>query len=85
MKVNGETLTLSEVLTLTEFLAKTGYKIAQIVVEMNGKIIPKGEYETVLLNDEDTIEILSFMGGGCCLLRRPAEWQRSRSRLRDIF
>jgi sulfur carrier protein len=64
LNVNGESLTLSEAVTLTEFLVKAGYVIAQIAVEMNGKIIPKGEYETVLLHDADALEIFTFMGGG---------------------
>lgn len=64
MNVNGKTLTVSETVTLTEFLVKTGYEIAQIAVEMNGEIIPKGEYETVQLHDDDTLEVVTFMGGG---------------------
>ena len=64
MKVNGKSLALAETVTLTNFLVKTGYEIPQIAVEMNGKIIPKKEYEKVALHDDDTLEIIAFMGGG---------------------
>jgi sulfur carrier protein len=64
MKVNGETLTLAEPVTLAEFLVKTGHEISQIAVERNGQIIPKKEYGNVRLHDDDTLEILAFMGGG---------------------
>jgi len=64
LNVNGKTLTVYEAVTLMEFLAKTDYEISKIAVEMNGKIIPKREYETVQLHDDDTLEIVTFMGGG---------------------
>lgn len=64
MKVNGKTLTISKTVTLTKFLVKAGYEISKIAVEMNGEIIPKKEYETVQLHDDDTLEIVTFVGGG---------------------
>lgn len=64
MNVNGKILKVSEVVTLTEFLVKRGYEISKIAVEMNGIIVPKREYETVRIHDGDTLEIVTFMGGG---------------------
>jgi sulfur carrier protein len=64
LKVNGKTLTVSEAVTLTDFLVKTGYEISKIAVEINGEIIPKREYATVQLHDDDALEIVTFMGGG---------------------
>ena len=64
MNVNGKTLTVSEGVTLMEFLVNTGYEISKIAVEMNGKIIPKREYEKLQLHNDDTLEIVTFMGGG---------------------
>lgn len=64
LKVNGESLTVCEPVSLAEFLVKMGYEIPQIAVEMNGKIIPKRQYDQVMLHDDDTLEIVAFMGGG---------------------
>jgi sulfur carrier protein len=64
LKVNGKTLTISEAVTLTQFLVKAGYEISKIAVEMNGKIIPKREYEIVQLHDDDALEIVTFVRGG---------------------
>ena len=64
MKVNGKSLALTGMMTLSEFLMKTGYEIPKIAVERNGKVIPKREYEKVELHDDDTLEIIAFMGGG---------------------
>jgi len=33
-------------------------------VEKNGIIIPKTDYATERLNDNDTLELIRFMGGG---------------------
>ena len=47
-----------------KFLVKAGYEISKIAVEMNGEIISKREYETVRLQDDDELEIVTFVGGG---------------------
>lgn len=64
MRVNGKTLKVSETVTLMDYLLESGYEISRIAVEMNGRIIPKRDYETVQLHDDDTVEIVTFMGGG---------------------
>ena len=50
--------------TLTEYLATTNYNPARIAVEKNGDIVPKAQYETTVLEDGDTVEVVSFVGGG---------------------
>ena len=50
--------------TLTEYLATTDFNPARIAVEKNGDIVPKAQYETVVLKDGDTVEVVSFVGGG---------------------
>lgn len=64
MNVNGKTVTLEKSVTLQAFLLEHGYQIPRIAVERNGEIVPKKEYEQVALMPEDTIEIITFMGGG---------------------
>ncbi len=34
------------------------------IIELNGKVIKKGEIEEVSLKDGDRIELIQFMGGG---------------------
>ena len=50
--------------TLTEYLAAINYNPARIAVEKNGDIVPKAQYETTVLEDGDTVEVVSFVGGG---------------------
>lgn len=64
MKVNGEVKLLETESSLSDYLTKEGYQISRIAVERNGAIVPKGEYANVILSDADTLEIVSFVGGG---------------------
>ena len=50
--------------TLSEYLQTTNYNLRFIAVERNGEIVPKAQYDTTVLQDGDTIEIVSFVGGG---------------------
>ena len=64
MKVNGETVTLTQPVTLKEFLESSGYTTKRIAVERNGEIVPKQTYDSVMLTEADTLEIVHFVGGG---------------------
>lgn len=64
MRVNGKEMLLKGKKTLEEFLLEEGYKLKHIAVERNGKIAPKAEYSQIMLTEADTLEIVSFVGGG---------------------
>ena len=64
MKVNGEIVTLTEPISLKEFLEKSGYSTGRIAVERNGDIVPKQTYDAIMLTEADTLEIVHFVGGG---------------------
>ena len=64
MQVNGETKKLSTKIPLSEFLQREGYFSDKIAVELNGEIIPRSRYSSVILTDADKLEIVSFVGGG---------------------
>ena len=51
-------------LTLAALLGQQGYRIERIVVERNLVIVPKADYESTILADGDTLEVVSFVGGG---------------------
>lgn len=63
VKINGEELDIAGK-TIAEYLATTNYDMNRIAIERNGDIVPKAQYgETVLCNG-DSIEVVSFVGGG---------------------
>ena len=61
--INGEKLDIDGMLLLT-YLEANNYPLERIAVEINEEIVPKSQYDTVVLNDGDTVEVVSFVGGG---------------------
>ncbi|ECL1001793.1 sulfur carrier protein ThiS [Campylobacter jejuni] len=61
--MNGQKLELKE-LKFMDFIKEKGLKIELIALELNGEIIPKSEFENLILKENDKAEIVSFVGGG---------------------
>lgn len=64
MKVNGAIETVEKDQTLYDYLTLRNFDLTKIAVEYNRKIVPKAEYKNLILKDEDTLEIVRFVGGG---------------------
>lgn len=64
MKVNGKGIVLEETQRLYDFLVDQQLDMNTLAVECNGEIVPKSEYKNMILKDEDTLEIVRFVGGG---------------------
>ena len=63
VKVNGKELDFAG-RTVAEYLLTTDYDAKRIAVERNGEIVFKSKYAETVLEDGDSIEIVSFVGGG---------------------
>ncbi len=63
VKVNGTELDIAGK-TVTEYLATTNYNSERIAVERNGDIVFKSQYDVTVLEEGDSLEIVSFVGGG---------------------
>ena len=61
MRVNGKQVELKERLTLEKFLESNGYALTKVAVELNGKIVPRKEYATTILEDTDVLEVVCFV------------------------
>lgn len=64
MKVNGKNEPLFEPVLLSNYLKNKGFNTGRIAVERNGDIVPKSAYDSTILSDADTLEIVHFVGGG---------------------
>ena len=63
VKVNGVELNIAGK-TVSEYLASTNYDPKRIAVERNGDIVFKSRYGETVLEDGDSLEVVSFVGGG---------------------
>ena len=63
VKVNGSEHDIAGK-TIAEYLSSTSYDPKRIAVERNGEIVFKSLYGETVLKDGDSLEVVSFVGGG---------------------
>lgn len=64
MIINGEQKSYGKPMNVAEMLEAEGYKRTAVAVEVNLEIVPKTAYDTRVLQEDDAIEVVKFMGGG---------------------
>ena len=64
IKINGEKVENAKGKNVAQYLTENGYDIKRVAVELNGDILPKVEFNSTVLQDDDCVEIVSFVGGG---------------------
>lgn len=62
--LNGEARQLDEGLSVRGLLVGLGLDPAKIAVERNLEIVPRSAFAATVLQPEDRIEIVEFIGGG---------------------
>jgi sulfur carrier protein len=62
--INGETRALAPVSNVRELIGALGIQGAHVAVELNRKIIRRGDWENTGVSDGDRVEIVQFVGGG---------------------
>ena len=63
VKINGESFDAIGI-SIAKYLSDAGYDIKRVAVELNGDILAKSQYENTILCDGDSVEVVSFVGGG---------------------
>jgi thiamine biosynthesis protein ThiS len=64
VSVNGENVSLPTGSTLAELLRRLSLEGRPVAVEHNRRVVPRAEHAAVRLNHGDTVEIVTFVGGG---------------------
>jgi thiamine biosynthesis protein ThiS len=62
--VNGENREYSTGMSLSELLKSFDFDERYVAVELNRKIVPRIQFSEKLLVENDTLEIVTFVGGG---------------------
>ena len=62
--LNGQKKEVSPSQNLREVVGRFSQNSAVLIAEVNGTIIKKAQWDAVGVNDGDTIELVSFVGGG---------------------
>tara|TARA_Y100001968_G_scaffold228266_1_gene211073 strand:- start:618 stop:836 length:219 start_codon:yes stop_codon:yes gene_type:complete len=67
LKINGEIKTINESneeLLMEALLENLGYKPQLVVVELNGEIINPKVWVNTKINNGDSLEVVTIVGGG---------------------
>ena len=65
VRLNGDVRECQAGITIADLVEELGLGNKRIAVEVNRDIIPRDEYATRGLNQDDEVEIVHFVGGGC--------------------
>lgn len=63
--INGEARDVSENSTLGNLIDTLNIAKKLVACTINTIVIKRDQYDTTVLHEDDQIELLSFMGGGC--------------------
>ncbi|MFH1664534.1 MAG: sulfur carrier protein ThiS [Candidatus Omnitrophota bacterium] len=64
VRINGKEESMIGVKDLLGLLRHKGLEKGKIVVEYNSEIIPERGWGGIALKEDDSVEIVSFVGGG---------------------
>jgi len=64
IQLNGDPYEINDGTNLNELLHKLKIQKNKVAIEVNGEIIEKSKYLNLILNKDDKVEIVQFIGGG---------------------
>ena len=62
-EINGKYEEINKV-NLLDYLIENKYRLDRVVVDLNGNIVKKVDFEKINIKNTDKIEIVCFVGGG---------------------
>ena len=64
IQLNGDPYEINAQTNLNELLNKLKIEKNKVAIEVNGEIVQTDKYENLILNKDDKVEIVHFIGGG---------------------
>ena len=64
IQLNGDSYKINTGTNLNELLNRLKIQKNNIAIELNGEIVEKNKYPKIILNKDDKVEIVHFIGGG---------------------
>ena len=62
--INGKTQELPSIQKLSDIVSSFSKNPKHVITELNGSIIPSDQWTNTSLKDGDTLELVTFVGGG---------------------
>jgi len=64
IQLNGDPYEINLGTNLNELLNKLKIQKNKVAIEVNGEIVERNKYPSLILNTDDRVEIVHFIGGG---------------------
>ena len=64
IQLNGDPFEINVGTNLNQLLNKLKIEKNKVAIEVNGEIVEKNKYSNLILNKNDKVEIVHFIGGG---------------------
>ena len=64
IQLNGSSYEINNETNLNQLLDKLKIQKTKVAIEINGIIVEKKQYPKVILNKDDKVQIVHFIGGG---------------------
>ena len=64
IQLNGQSYDLSGEMNLNQLLKNLKIQKNKVAIEVNGEIVEKNKFSSLILNKDDKVEIVHFIGGG---------------------
>jgi thiamine biosynthesis protein ThiS len=64
LRINGDELDVVDNLSVTELVKHLKLTPERIAIELNQRVIRRTDWHSIVLKDEDRLEIVHFVGGG---------------------
>lgn len=64
IQINGEPREIADETTLAQLVSLLKLKPEQIAIELNRTVVRRADWSGTFLREDDTLEIVHFVGGG---------------------
>lgn len=63
VKINGQPAEAAGK-TVAQIVTEQGLNVQRVAVELNGDIVKRSDFDKVVVKEDDSMEIVNFVGGG---------------------
>ena len=63
VKINGQPSEAAGK-TVAQIVTEQGLNVQRVAVELNGDIVKRSDFDKVVVKEDDSMEIVNFVGGG---------------------
>lgn len=63
VKINGQPAEAAGK-TVAQIVEEQGLNVQRVAVELNGDIVKRSDFEKAVVKEDDSMEIVNFVGGG---------------------